>query len=112
MLSVKSYRSLSFEELRKAVLSLLHDFSEESRKRILLALEVCEDLDPQDKRFRLEQTLNLCLWDFDEAVSLGFEKWKADVLVLRSQAIKYHEENKDECDGNCEVCKIAFRWKS
>lgn len=90
----------------------MHDFSEESRKRILLALEVCEDLDPQDKRFRLEQTLNLCLWDFDEAVSLGFEKWKADVLVLRSQAIKYHEENKDECDGNCEVCKIAFRWKS
>lgn len=112
MLSVKSYRSLSFEELRKAVLSLLNDFSKESRKRILLALEVCEDLDLQDKRFRLEQTINLCLWDFDEAVSIGFEKWKTQNFLMRCEAIKYHEENKDECDGDCEVCKIAFRWKS
>jgi hypothetical protein len=104
------YRSLKFEDYKKAILSLLHTFSDEARHKLILAFEVCQDLEPADKRYRLEQSIDYCLWEIDEAVEMGFASWKNKHLVLRSEAIKYHEENSDECDDNCEVCKIAFGW--
>jgi len=52
------------------------------------------------------------LWDFDEAIEIGFAEWKSFNLVNRNNALIYHDLNKDECDGNCLLCKEAFGWKS
>tara|TARA_R110002020_G_scaffold307603_4_gene523427 strand:- start:725 stop:1057 length:333 start_codon:yes stop_codon:yes gene_type:complete len=107
-----SYRKLSYDEYKKAILSLLNDFSKQSKTRLLLAIEVCEELPSDDRLYRMEQSLDTALWEFDEAIELGFNKWKDKHLVDRSNAIIYHEQNSDECSYDCEVCKLAFRWKS
>ena len=91
---------------------MLNDFSGNSRRKILLAIEVCEQLPKEDRLFRIEQTLNSALWELNEAIELGFDAWKDKHLVERANAFIYHENNKDECDYDCEVCKIAFRWKT
>ena len=41
-----------------------------------------------------------------QAIELGFNRWKDKHLVDRSNAIIYHELNKDECNYDCEVCKL------
>ena len=91
---------------------MLKEFSSVSRTKILLAIEVCEELPEEDRLYRIEQSLNTALWELDEAIELGFDAWKNKHLVERANAFLYHENNKDECDYDCEVCKIAFRWKS
>lgn len=107
-----SYRKLPYSGYKKAVVSLLNEFSKDSKGKILLALEVCEELPEEDRLFRIEQSVNTALWELDEAIELGFDAWKNKHLVERANAFIYHENNKDECDYNCEVCKIAFRWKT
>ena len=109
---VLSYRMLSYDEYKKAILSLLNDFSAQNRTRLLLAIEVCEELPSNDRLYRIEQSLDAALWEFDEAIELGFNKWKDKHLIDRNNAIIYHEQNSDECSYDCEVCKLAFRWKT
>ena len=113
MVSRPSYRNLKYSEYKKAVLSLFGDLSEQSKRKLLFAFEVCEELsDNKDKLYRLEQTMDVVLWEIDEAINMGFIDWKDCHLVDRSNAIIYHELNKDECNGNCLVCKTTFRWKT
>ena len=104
---------MKYGEYKKAVQSLFGDFSEQSKRKLLLAFEVCEELsDKRDKWYRLEQTMDAVLWEFDEAITMGFNAWKDYHLVDRSNAIIYHELNSDECSYDCIVCKLAFRWKT
>lgn len=108
---MRPFRNLSYDNYRKAVLSILDDFNPEERKKLNLAFEVCKELEMPDKRFRLEQTLNVCLWEFDDAIELGFDNWKDKYLVSRSEAIEYHELNREECKTDCKICEIEVRWK-
>lgn len=84
---------------------MLKEFSSVNRTKILLAIEVCEELPEEDRLYRIEQSLNTALWELDEAIELGFDAWKNKHLVERANAFLYHENNKDECDYDCEVCK-------
>jgi|TARA_R110000782_G_scaffold247939_1_gene334806 hypothetical protein len=108
-----AYRKLSYSEYKRAMLTYLNSFKLESKRRLLLAFEVCDKMeDESEKKYRLEQTVNSVLWDFDEAIEIGFAEWKSFNLVNRNNALIYHDLNKDECDGNCLLCKEAFGWKS
>lgn len=108
-----SYMKLSYNEYKRALLSLLTLFSEQNKKRILLAIGVCDDMDDDAERnFRLNQTVDVALWELDEAIETGFQDWKSLNLIKRNDAFIYHELNKDECEYDCQVCKEAFRWKS
>tara|TARA_R110000824_G_scaffold364363_2_gene552703 strand:- start:2653 stop:2997 length:345 start_codon:yes stop_codon:yes gene_type:complete len=103
-----AYRKLSYSEYKRAMLTYLELFTDRSKDRLLLALEVCDKMeDENDKKYRLEQTVNAVLWDFDEAIQLGFAEWKSFNLVNRNNALIYHDLNKDECNGNCLLCKIG-----
>lgn len=102
-----SYRSLPFENQKKAVMSILDVFSKISKNKIILAIEVSEELDTEeDKKFRLRQTLHTVLWEVKEAVSMGFDTWADSVLLIRHHAMIYHSLNSEECRMACEVCKM------
>jgi hypothetical protein len=103
----ENYHNLSFNNQKKAVLSIIDDFSSGSQHKIALAIEVSSAIEKEeDKKFRLNQTLFTVLWEKEEIVNIGFQKWVNTVLVDRHHAMIYHSINVDECSDNCVVCKV------
>ena len=85
--------------------TLFNTLNKSEQNRLLLAFEVCKELeDETDKNFRLEQTIDMVLWNNNVAISIGFLKWKEKNILQRYHAIKYHNLN-DECKDNCEICR-------
>lgn len=100
-----SYYDLSYNERMKILYTLFNTFDESEQNRLLLAFEVCKELKYEnDKNYRLEQTIDMILWDNVIAISIGFLKWKELNILQRHHAIKYHSLN-DECGNNCEICR-------
>jgi len=105
------YKTLPFIHQKNSLLTILDAFSYNSRNKILLALEVCSELDDEDdKKFRLRQTLHTVLWEFDDAIATGFDRWLDDNLLIRHHAIIYHSLNDGECGHECQLCKENYRW--
>ena len=105
------YKTLPYKHQKNSILSILDDFSFISRTKLILALEVCDELDDEsEKKFRLRQTLHTVLWEFDDAVATGFEQWLDNNLLIRHHAIIYHSLNDGECGHECQLCKGNYRW--
>lgn len=102
---------LPYTHQKNSLLTIMDDFSHVSRIKLLLALEVCDELDDEDDRkFRLRQTLYTALWEFEDAVKNGFDTWLDDNLLVRHHAIMYHSSNEGECGHECKLCKGNYRW--
>ena len=102
---------LPYTHQKNSLITILDDFSYSSRTRLLLALEVCNELDDEnEKKYRLRQTLYTALWEFDDAITTGFDKWLDNTLLIRHHAIIYHSLNEGECGHECQLCKGNYRW--
>ena len=85
--------------------TLFNTFDKNEQNRLLLAFEVCQEVELEtDKNYRLDQTIDMILWNNHNAVSVGFLEWKEKNILQRHHAIKYHSLN-DECGNNCEICR-------
>lgn len=93
-----------------AILSIYDSFSEYNRKRILLAISVSDELEPDDAYFRLYQTLKDVLWENCVAIDTGFEKYIEQNIISRVDAVKYHDLNRVECTEKCKICILRERW--
>jgi len=86
--------------------SYLGSFSAINQKRLLMALASCEEMKTErEKKFRLYRILHLILWDFEEAIEIGFVNFINYKFPERLEAIKYHTLNK-EMDCSCNICKL------
>tara|TARA_R110001599_G_scaffold353371_1_gene591898 strand:+ start:9 stop:350 length:342 start_codon:yes stop_codon:yes gene_type:complete len=93
-----------------SILSIYDSFGEHNKKRLLLAISVSDELDSNDAYFRLYQTLKEALWEKEEAITMGFEKYIEENIFSRSVAVKYHDLNRNECNQKCQICIVRKRW--
>jgi len=99
-----SYYDLSYDERVEILYTLFNTFNKSEQNRLLLAFEVCNELENEtDKNYRLDQTIDMILWNNNIAVNIGFVEWKDKNIYQRHHAIKYHNLN-NECKGDCEIC--------
>ena len=98
---------LSYQDMKLVCISYLGSFSEINQKRLLMALDSCEDMKSErEKKFRLYRILHLILWDFEEAIEIGFINFINCKFPERLEAIKYHSLNKEK-DCFCNICKLV-----
>lgn len=83
---------------------MIRDLSDDSLKRITLAITVCNSyMDEKEKMFRLNTTLKECLWEIEEAIYTGFHKYIKEKSAETNHLIEYHKVN---CEGkNCKICE-------
>ncbi len=88
-------------------MSYMDDFSRINQNRLIRTIDICDLMDNEkEKKFALNSTLNIILWDFEEAIQIGFHKFVKSKFVERYEAIQYHEANKKDCPG-CKICKFG-----
>ena len=94
----------NYEEYLTTLITMIRDFSEESHKRIRLAINVCSSLhDDREKIYRLNTSFKECLWEKDEAIIMGFHQYIEKEYKKTRGILEYHDEN---CEGhsNCVIC--------
>ena len=97
---------LSYDEMKLVCISYMDDFSRINQNRLMRTIDLCDtNGDEKEKKFLLNSTLNIVLWDFEDAVQMGFHKFLKTKFVERHEAIQYHEANKQDCSG-CKICRI------
>jgi len=94
----------SFEEYLETVILMIRDLSDDSLKRINLAINVCDSyMDENEKMFRLNTTLKECFWEIEEAIFCGFHKYLKEQSAKTKELVDYHRVN---CEGmDCKICK-------
>ena len=98
---------LSYNDIKLVCMSYMDDFSRINQNRLIRTVEMCDLMeDEKEKKFTLNSTLNIILWDFEEAIQMGFHKFVKTKFLERYEAIQYHEANKKDCPG-CKICKIG-----
>tara|TARA_R100001377_G_C3089614_1_gene75359 strand:- start:33 stop:371 length:339 start_codon:yes stop_codon:yes gene_type:complete len=98
-----------FNSFARITVTYMEDWSKKAQKRILLALDACAGLkDDSEKRFRLWQTLETALWEFPEAVEMGFKKFVTLRFAERQDALQYHDRNCVHSD--CTICDLMDKW--
>ena len=98
---------LSYDEMKLVCMSYMDDFSRLNQNRLMRTLDSCDLIsDEREKRFLLNSTLNIILWDFEEAINMGFHKFLKTKFIERHEAIQYHEANKKDCTG-CRICEMG-----
>ena len=82
---------------------MMRDFSDESHKRIRLAINVCSSLiDDREKIYRLNTSFKDCLWEKEEAITIGFYQYIEKEYAKTKNLLEYHEVN---CNSNdCQIC--------
>ena len=99
-------RNMSYDDIKRVVATF--DWSKKAKKRLKQAIVVCDSLEGEyDKRFRLWQTINVVLWENNEAVDIGFRTFAKKYFNDRLDALKYHDKN---CNKYCNICKIMESW--
>ena len=98
-----------FNSFARITVTYMEDWSKKAQKRILLALDACAGLnDDSEKKFRLWQTLETTLWEFPEAVDIGFKKFVTLRFAERQDALHYHDRN---CNfSECTICDLMDKW--
>jgi len=97
---------LSYQDMKLVCISYLDSFSAINQKRLLMALDSCEEMKTErEKKFRLYRILHLILWDFEEAIEIGFVNFINHKFPERLEAIEYHTLNK-EINCFCDICKL------
>mgnify|MGYP003121603397 FL=1 len=98
---------LSYDDMKLVCMSYMDDFSRINQNRLMRTLDLCDETnDEKEKKFLLNSTLNIILWDFEEAISMGFHMFLKTKFIERHEAILYHEANKKDCTG-CKICEIG-----
>ena len=98
---------LSYDEMKLVCMSYMDDFSRLNQNRLMRTLDSCDLIsDEREKRFLLNSTLNIILWDFEEAINMSFHKFLKTKFIERHEAIQYHEANKKDCTG-CRICEMG-----
>ena len=98
---------LSYDEMKLVCMSYMDDFSRINQNRLIRTIDICDSMsNEKEKKFTLISTLNIALWDFGEAIQMGFHKFIKTKFVERHEAIQYHEANKKDCTG-CKICEIG-----
>ena len=93
----------SFEEYLETVILMIRDMSDDSLKKITLAINVCDSyMDENEKMFRLNTSLKECFWEIEEAILCGFHKYLKEQSAKTKELVEYHKVN---CQGeDCVVC--------
>ena len=95
----------NYEECESVIIKMSSGLSDESIKRIVLAINVCNSLHGEkDKIYRLTQTYIDCLWDIPDAVSVGFHKYFRQTVKKTKALLQYHRKHCPQVEG-CLVCK-------
>lgn len=98
---------LSYDEMKLVCISYMDDFSRINQNRLMRTIDSCDLLSSEkEKKFLLNSTLNIVLWDFNDAVRMGFHQFLRTKFVERYEAIQYHEANKKDCAG-CKICSMG-----
>lgn len=94
----------TFEEYLETVILMVKDLSDDSLKRIDLAINVCNSyIDKNEKMFRLNTTLKECLWEIEEAIHMGFHPYIKKQTTSLKELVEYHKVN---CEGkDCLICR-------
>ena len=67
---------LSYNDMKLVCMSYMDDFSRINQNRLIRTVEMCDLMeDEKEKKFTLNSTLNIILWDFEEAIQMGFHKF-------------------------------------
>ena len=100
----------NFEEYLDVITIMARDLSDESLHRIGMAINVCDSyMDEQEKIYRLNTTLKKCLWEYEEAINMGFHKFIIKQTGKIKELLNYHHYN---CEGeSCDVCDILKQTK-
>ena len=84
---------------------MIRDFPEESINKIRLAINVSESLvDDKDKIYRLKKTYMDCLWNIEEAITIGFHQYLIEEYKHTRNILEYHEINCND-DNDCKICQ-------
>ena len=98
---------LSYADMKVVCISYIDELSRLNQNRLLRTFDACDKFKSEkEKKFLLNSTLNIVLWDFEEAVVLGFQNFIKTRFLERFEAIKYHEANKKDCKG-CKICEMG-----
>jgi|11BtaG_2_1085332.scaffolds.fasta_scaffold01897_7 uncharacterized membrane protein YgaE (UPF0421/DUF939 family) len=94
----------NYEEYLDTVITMIRDFPDKSLSRIRLAINVSSSLlDDREKIHRLNTTLKECLWDIEEAITIGFNQYIIREYKKSRETLEYHKIN---CKGDgCRICK-------
>lgn len=101
----------NFEEYLDVITIMARDLSNASLERIGMAINVCDSyMDEQEKIYRLNTTLKKCLWEYEEAINMGFHKFIIKETGKIKELLNYHKFN---CEGeSCDVCNVLKETKS
>lgn len=92
----------NYEEYLDTVITMIRDFPDKSLDRIRLAINVSSSLlDDREKIHRLNTTLKDCLWDIEEAITIGFNQYIIREYTKTRETLEYHKVN---CIGECRIC--------
>lgn len=92
----------NYEEYLDTVITMIRDFPDKSLDRIRLAINVSSSLlDDREKIHRLNTTLKECLWDIDEAITIGFNQYIIREYTKTREILEYHKVN---CINECRIC--------
>ena len=93
----------SYKECESVIIQMCNYNDNTNLDRLTMAINVCHSLqDDNEKIWRLSQTFLKTLWNNDEAVRKGFQKYFKDEVEKIKQMLEYHEK---ECPKhNCKVC--------
>ena len=108
---IRHIRDLKYDDFARVIVSYDNEWSNSAKDRIKLAFNACSGLeDESDKKYRLWQTIQVLLWEFPEAVDIGFNHYAKKNFIERYNALQYHDKN---CKGkDCKVCDIMDRWEN
>jgi uncharacterized membrane protein YgaE (UPF0421/DUF939 family) len=92
----------NYEEYLDTVITMIRDFPDKSLDRIRLAINVSSSLlDDREKIHRLNTTLKECLWDIEEAITIGFNQYIIREYTKTREILEYHKVN---CINECRIC--------
>ena len=65
----------------------------------------------REKKYNIEQLLDIVLWEHSEAIEVGFKEWKKKKLPQRLEAMQFHRENCTD-SKRCKMCKLEKQWRN
>jgi hypothetical protein len=102
----------TYEEYLSAVITMVKDYSKPSLQRIRMANNVCSSyMNDNEKMYRMNESLMLCFWDFEEAINMGFPQYLKQELRNAKEVVEYHKYNCDD-KNNCIICEDRKRIKN
>ena len=101
----------NYEEYLETITIICRDLSDESLKKIGMAMNVCDSyMDDDEKIYRLNTTVMKCLCEIEEAIHMGFTQYLKKEYAKMREAIEYYEANCED-EEDCPLCKIRMEMK-